>query len=404
MIIQFKAKDFLSKFKVVAGAASSKSTRPILENIKVVADKTSGVLLSATDIEHGICCRAEATVMGMGQALVPAKEFKKLLETAKNETVTLDSIKTEMAKGKTKRTTYKPVLQWGNHRFDFEPTDPDDYPNIAEFTEESYYTIEPDELVTLLERTIFAASDGKVISTGSNLTGVWLEDAGNKITAVATNGRHLAVQEGQGVCVGNYQLSWMSKGDEPRPLYPIIPTSSLKTLLRALREKSINYPKHLKMAFIASKKEDPAKTHFLLDAGDVRFCSKLVEARSAPWQHIVAGAGGKSCATVESGQLLAAIKTTGIVASTAYSGMQMSFDRNKLTVSGQKKDGKFAELSVPMTYSGKKVKIELNRENFTAMLQAMKGNICMYAPAKPGGVLKVDVNDGKFTYIIMTIK
>jgi DNA polymerase III sliding clamp (beta) subunit (PCNA family) len=196
----------------------------------------------------------------------------------------------------------------------------------------------------------------------------------------------------------------MSKGDEPRALYPIIPTSSLKTLLKALKEKSIHYPKPLKLSFVASKKDDPAKTNLLLDAGDVRFCTKLVEARSPQWKHIVAGAGGMPCATVESGQLLSAIKNAGIVASTAYSGMNLTFERNKLTVSGKKKDGISAELTVPMTYSGKKVKIELNRDCFTAMLQAMNGNICIYAPTELGGVLKVDVNDGKFVYVIMCMK
>jgi len=161
MLIQFKAKEFLNKFKVVASVVSTKVRSPILENVKIVANEKSGILLTATDIEHGICCRANATVIGNGQALVPAKEFRKLLEAAKGETETLQSIKTEMAKGKTKRETYKPILTWGNYRFDFKPTDPDDFPNVAEFAEKSYYKIEPLELLHLLERTMFAADAGK---------------------------------------------------------------------------------------------------------------------------------------------------------------------------------------------------------------------------------------------------
>jgi DNA polymerase III sliding clamp (beta) subunit (PCNA family) len=158
------------------------------------------------------------------------------------------------------------------------------------------------------------------------------------------------------------------------------------------------------MVFVASKKDDPAKTHLLMDAGDMRFCSRLVETRSQPWKGIVASAGGKTPATVDSGELLAAIKKTEIVASTAYSGMNLTFDRNKITVSGKKKDGNSVELSVPMTYSGKKVTMELNRECFTAMLKAMSGNIYIYAPKESAGVLKVDVNDGKFVYVLMTMK
>jgi len=405
MMIQFKPKDFLNKFKVVASAAPPKSTRATLQNkVKIVADKTSGVLLTATDLAHGICCRAEATVIENGGVLVPATEFRKLLESAKNEQVTLESVPVTLKTGKTQKTVYKPILSWGQNRFEFDACDPDDYPNIAEFKEASYYKMDPYELASLLEHTVFAAADGKVHNSGGVFTGVWLEDEGKRITAVATDGRHLAVQGGQGICVGQHRFGWKVERPESRMTYPIIPTPSVKTLLKALREKSIQYPPLIKLAFLATKEKDPAKTLLLLSAADVTFCSQLVDVKTAQWKFIVKDAGSTSEAVVQSGQLLAAIKCAGIVSSSRHSRLCLIFERNKLTVRGYKKDESSAELAIAMKYGGEKMEFELDRDCFVSMLQAVSGDIWMYLPQEPDDTLKVMANDKKLTYVIMTMK
>ena len=60
MKIDFNPKDFLRLFKLAAGVASTKYIRPILQNVKIVADPKDGVILMATDTEIGIRVRMDA--------------------------------------------------------------------------------------------------------------------------------------------------------------------------------------------------------------------------------------------------------------------------------------------------------------------------------------------------------
>jgi hypothetical protein len=170
--------------------------------------------------------------------------------------------------------------------------------------------------------------------------------------AVATDGKHLAVQEGQGVCVGKHKLGWKTTGDEPRMVYPIIPTATLKHVLRVLKEQSIKHPGYVKMAFIASKKDSTTKTNVFLECGDAMIVSHVLDARTPPWHSVVADAGGMPCAMVDSGKLLAAVKDSGIVSTPAYTYMSLTFQRNKMLVAGRTKGGTTVESTVPMPVVG----------------------------------------------------
>jgi DNA polymerase III sliding clamp (beta) subunit (PCNA family) len=175
-------------------------------------------------------------------------------------------------------------------------------------------------------------------------------------------------------------------------------------LVKVLQEPSIKREAMVKVAAIASKKESKEKTNIFIDCGEAMIVSHLIEARSPNWRRIPEEAGGMPCATVDSGQLLSAIKVSGIVSTYLHSKMVLNFERNKLSVEGHKKDNSSAKFSVPMTYSGDRVKAHVNRDCFTEMLKAMDGNICMSAPKEPNETIKITANEGKLTYVIMAPK
>ena len=79
MKIHFEPKDFLRQFKIAASIAMSKDVRPILCNVKIVADKRDGVLLMATDSEVGIRIHVDADVSKNGESLLPPKQFEHII-------------------------------------------------------------------------------------------------------------------------------------------------------------------------------------------------------------------------------------------------------------------------------------------------------------------------------------
>jgi len=50
MRIHFQPNDFLRLFKLAASAAAARDVKPILQNVKIVADKEVGTILMATDM------------------------------------------------------------------------------------------------------------------------------------------------------------------------------------------------------------------------------------------------------------------------------------------------------------------------------------------------------------------
>ncbi|MDR3183401.1 MAG: hypothetical protein LBT89_10900, partial [Planctomycetaceae bacterium] len=51
MKISFDRVKFLQSFQIAASVAAKRDVKPILQNVKISADKKNGVLLQATDTE-----------------------------------------------------------------------------------------------------------------------------------------------------------------------------------------------------------------------------------------------------------------------------------------------------------------------------------------------------------------
>ena len=63
MKIHIYPKEFSPKFRLAASVATSRDIKPILQNVKIIADKKQGVILQATDMEVGIRIRVDCDVV-----------------------------------------------------------------------------------------------------------------------------------------------------------------------------------------------------------------------------------------------------------------------------------------------------------------------------------------------------
>ena len=130
MKVHFNPKDFLRQFRIVASVAPNRDTKPVLCNIKIVSDKRDGVVLVATDTKVGIRCRVDADVSANGEALLPLKPFRQILESAKDGRLTLES-------------TQNGILVMGDRdeQWGLDTQSPDEFPDVAEFAETAYHEI-----------------------------------------------------------------------------------------------------------------------------------------------------------------------------------------------------------------------------------------------------------------------
>jgi DNA polymerase-3 subunit beta len=122
MKIDFTPKDFLRLFKIAASVASTKYITPILQNVKIVADKQDGAILMATNLEIGIRVRLDVNVSESGEALLPVKTLRTILDSTKEPTLTME------------RTQDGKVVVYGaNERHELCTQDPDEFPNVEGF-------------------------------------------------------------------------------------------------------------------------------------------------------------------------------------------------------------------------------------------------------------------------------
>jgi len=148
MKIDFTPKDFLRLFKLAAGVASTKYITPILQNVKIVADKQNGAILMATNLEIGIRVRLDVHVSESGEALLLVKTLRTILDFTKEPTLTME------------RTQDGKVVVYGaNERHELCTQDPDEFPNAEEFDASDYFELGVDNVQTLLNRTIFAVDN-----------------------------------------------------------------------------------------------------------------------------------------------------------------------------------------------------------------------------------------------------
>lgn len=188
-MVEFKNKEYFMKIicdgadlsdavlKVSKGT-SNKTTNPILEGIKVVAEEDF-VTLSATDLELSI----EKTIRGMvqieGEMVVPGKFFSEYIKKLNNEQIELHvddknvlSIKYTDSVGK---------IQCLNAS---------EFPQIKQLEDSQYFEMKEKDLKALITKSIYAVATEDVRPI---LKGVKLEITSEKITAVALDGYRLAV-------------------------------------------------------------------------------------------------------------------------------------------------------------------------------------------------------------------
>lgn len=162
----------------VSKGTSNKTTNPILEGIKVVAEEDF-VTLSATDLELSI----EKTIRGMvqieGEMVVPGKFFCEYIKKLNNEQIELSVDEKNVLSIKYTDSVGK--IQCLNAT---------EFPQIKQLEDSQYFEMNEKDLKALISKSIYAVATEDVRPI---LKGVKLEVTGDTITAVALDGYRLAV-------------------------------------------------------------------------------------------------------------------------------------------------------------------------------------------------------------------
>jgi DNA polymerase-3 subunit beta len=365
MKIHFEPKSFSPLFQLAASVAAVRDVKPILQNVKVTADKKTGVVLQATDTEIGIridcaACNASAN----GEAIFPTKRFREIVRRTGEETLDIESDENKVSVKGTLET------------FDMDTQSPEEFPDIEKFEEAAYHVIPAKTLKEMIRRTIFAPDTD---SARYALAGVYFEMNGDAIDIVATDGKRLAWQRGTGSCVKNHKVE-----------SAIVPGRALQLFDRALGDDD----EDVKVAFSANR--------VLFQYKHITFFSRLLEGKFPKWRNIIPDTENDKPVNIMAGTLLANVLKAEIMSTEPEPGVMFTFEKGKLTLSSASREVGKSDIQVPVSFDGAKKQIKLDHEIMTDYLQALGGekDLSFFLP-DGDAPLKITADDGTYVYVVM---
>ncbi len=180
MKIKMQKEAFLKALQKVSNIIGNRTTLPVLANILLEA-KDNILTLTSTDLELRLTTTMEAEVEEAGQTTLPAKKLLGLVSKFRGMEVSISS-----------NENHHSEIKCGTATITLLGLNPDDFPVISEFEVRKTVKIKQSELAIILDRISYAAStdDSRKV-----LQGILFSITENQITAVATDGKRLAMME-----------------------------------------------------------------------------------------------------------------------------------------------------------------------------------------------------------------
>jgi DNA polymerase-3 subunit beta len=358
-------------FQIASVVAPARSPKPILRNVKfeVAGGGAEGAgTLMATDLEVGVrVVLAEVQVEAPGSAILPIDRFGSILRESSDAQLRIESDgQGTLVRGE--RSEFK--LPSGN---------PDEFPAIAEFSEAKYHTLPARLLKELIRRTVFATDTE---SSRYALGGVLFEMSEDKIVAVGTDGRRLAMMEGPAKSEGGHRT-----GDT----MTIIPTKAMHFIERALSDGDAEVQ-------LAARPND-----VLIKTPRVTVYSRLVEGRFPKWRDVFPRRADAMKIEMVVGPLHSAVRQAAIVTNEESRGVDFTFGDGKVVLSGRAAEMGQSRVELPIAYDGASVAITLDPRYVSDFLKVLDPEKTFTLEIKDSESAAVGLTDDGYGYVIMPL-
>ena len=181
MKLIFKKHELASAIQILQGVSAGRTTLPILGNILVKAEDER-LEMSGTDLEVSIKMNVEGSIEEPGSITIPAKKMSEIVRELPDEEIRLTT---------TSNDRIEIICGEGEYKIIGLPSS--EFPEIPS-TLESYFTMDANQLIKMIEKTEFAAATDE---SRYFLNGVFFRFTPEDTRLVATDSRRLAMTEGE---------------------------------------------------------------------------------------------------------------------------------------------------------------------------------------------------------------
>lgn len=367
MKIRINRESFLRVFQIAAMVAPTRSPKAILQNVKIDVSDHQGTI-TATDTEVGVhLIVPNLDIEIPGKSVVPVTRLSMILRESRDEFMSIET------------DGEKTIIKGQNSKFELQTSDPDEFPEVTEFSETDYYEISPPIFKELIRRTLFATDTE---SSRYALGGVLLEIADGTITAVGTDGRRLAKMEGVITEVGVPK----SEGGTT-----IVPAKAMQLIERMLPEGDA--PIHLALRPNELLMRGPAGT----------FHTRLVEGRFPKWRDVVPNRNDSHQIEILVGPIYSALRQAAIVSSEESRGVDFHFTEGSLVLSNSTADVGESRIEIPVPYVDKDLTISLDHRFVADFLKVLQPEMTFTMDIKNSDQAAYCYTEDKYGYVIMPL-
>ena len=361
----------------VQSVVERRNTIPILSNVLMSASHGQ-LAFSATDLDMEITDASPAQVEGPGQITAPAH--------------TLYEIVRKIPEGADVSLSYTgddPRLQVhaGRSRFNLPVLPAGDFPTMSSDGLSTPIAIDTNDLIRLIDKTRFAISTEE---TRYYLNGLYLhavvEDGQQKLRAVATDGRRLALAEMPA-----------PDGFSGAPGV-IIPRKTINEARRLLEDVG----ETVQMGLSAQK------IRFGLD--HAAMTSKVIDGSFPPYERVIPR-DNKRVMTLDKALFAAAVDRVATISTEQSRGVRLTVESGRMTLTVRNLDAGQAVEELEVDYDGEAFEIAFNARYLLDVTGQIGGEIAefRFADVAGGGMaqdpaLVLDPTDAAVQYVLMPIR
>ena len=349
----------------VSKAVANKTTNPILEGIKLVAEEDT-LTLSATDTELSIEKKIKAEVKVEGETVVPGKFFTEFMKKLSNEKIELELNEKNQLK-----------IKYMDSESFIQCFVTNEYPSFNIVDSKNFFEITNSNLKNLINKSIFsvAVDDSRPI-----LKGTLLEVNSKQVKAVALDGYRLAM------VTQPLKNSNINGG-------VIVPARSLAEIAKLLDDSDETVTIYVDAKYI------------MVDTGDTKIISRVLEGEFLNYKQIIATEFTTE-AVINKEQLTNALERASLLSKVGQNNL-VKFDikENTLVLTSNSEIGNIKE-NINISSTGKDIFIAFNARYFMEAFRTTTDEfvkVKFNSPSNPCVVVPANGAE-EYLYLILPVR
>jgi DNA polymerase-3 subunit beta len=334
MKFTINAQTLQTELAFLSGVSEQKNTIPVLQNLSIVSDGNSTLIISATDLDVTLSCKAEAIVSKPGSILVPMGKLLAITKSIpKTADITFQALENERVKLTCERANFTLIAP----AFD-------SFPEIKN-SPEAAIEIPANIFSSMINSTLYGITQEESRYT---LSGAKVEIDDQSMKMITTDGHRLAKSE-------NTTVTSKDKIDV------LIPRKALAQLAKisAVHDGSVSFASDT--------------NHIYFQVGTRSLSSRLLTGQFPNYEMVIPKNNPNSFA-MNISQFRETLKRVALMADERSHSIRMDIKPNQLTLSASTPDDGEAIEHIPIEYDGEETAIGFNSEYLLDSYGSLNGS------------------------------